>query len=249
MKQGKLLLTGLLATSVLLGGCAVGPTTSTRYYETVRVAPPPPYVEHVGSPPAYGHVWISGYWNWGGARYAWVPGRWEAPRPGYAWVPHRWERDGDHWRQHGGRWEAGGGHQERHAAPQPKNRETPRMQQQEAPRAERRGDFRNERGEHEGRSMPDRNATLRMSPEVRRQPEPQAAPRMVQVSPAQVQAVPRTEPVRMPERNEVRSAPERGRGPDASERGGQRGGRDERGERGERGKERGAERNSRDEAK
>jgi hypothetical protein len=107
--KGKLLLTALAATSVLLGACTTYTTYPVHdpYYDqpVVRVAPPPPQYEYYGSPPSVGHVWISGYWNWGGVRYIWVPGRWDAPRPGHYWAPHRWERQGDHWRQHGGRWE------------------------------------------------------------------------------------------------------------------------------------------------
>lgn len=101
-----LLLTTLATASVLLGACTTYPVQDTYYDQpVVRVAPPPPQYEYYGSPPVAGFVWITGYWNWGGARYVWVPGRWEAPRPGYYWAPHRWERHGDHWRQQGGRWE------------------------------------------------------------------------------------------------------------------------------------------------
>ncbi len=91
--------------SLLLGACTVTPTYGPRYVEVVTVEPPPPRVEIVGPPPIVGHIWISGYWNWGGGRYVWVPGRWEAPHPGQVWVPHRWERDGDRWRQSGGHWQ------------------------------------------------------------------------------------------------------------------------------------------------
>jgi len=94
----------LIATTALLAACVAGPIHESNYGETVYVAPPPPRVEYVGPPPVIGHVWIAGFWQWGGARYVWVPGRWEAPRAGYHWEPHRWERDGDRWRSHGGRW-------------------------------------------------------------------------------------------------------------------------------------------------
>lgn len=92
----------------VLGGCATYVEQDPYYgYDApvVRVAPPPPPYEYPGYPPAVGHVWIGGYWNWVGVRYVWVPGRWQVPRPGYLWVPHRWERQGDYWRPHGGRWE------------------------------------------------------------------------------------------------------------------------------------------------
>lgn len=106
MKKEKLLTTVLLA-SILLGACASVPAGGTYYQEPVRMAPPPPYVEYIGPPPVIGHVWISGYWNWGGVRYIWVPGYWSPPRHGHHWVPHHWERNGDHWRRKGGHWEPG----------------------------------------------------------------------------------------------------------------------------------------------
>jgi hypothetical protein len=106
----KLLLTALASATVLIGGCAVYPAQDPYYdYDApvVRVAPPPPQYEYIGTPPVVGHIWIGGYWNWVGARYLWVPGRWDAPRPGYHWAPHRWERQGEHWRPYSGRWERG----------------------------------------------------------------------------------------------------------------------------------------------
>lgn len=114
MRNGRLLAASFAVLSVLIGGCVVAPASGHHYVETVRVAPPPPYVEYVGRPPVIGHIWIGGYWHWGGARYVWVPGRWEAPRHGHRWVPHRWERDGDRWRRHGGHWE-----RDHHQAPSP----------------------------------------------------------------------------------------------------------------------------------
>lgn len=87
-----------------LAGCVVAPVGP--YGEpVVAAAPPPPQAEVVGVAPAVGYVWISGYWNWGGARYVWVPGYWSPPRPGYHWVPHRWERHPKGWRQRPGHWE------------------------------------------------------------------------------------------------------------------------------------------------
>jgi WXXGXW repeat (2 copies) len=100
-----LLLSALVAGTVLMTGC-VATVQSPPVYGTVRmVDPPPPRHEYQGYPPAVGYVWMSGYWNWVGVRYDWVPGRWSAPRPGHVWVPHVWHRDGDRWHQRGGRWE------------------------------------------------------------------------------------------------------------------------------------------------
>lgn len=103
--ETKILVRVLVAASVFLSGCVVTPVGDAYYAEPVRVAPPPLRVEYPSAPPAAGHVWIGGYWNWGGVNYMWVPGRWEAPRPGYRYAPHRWERSGDHWRRQGGHWE------------------------------------------------------------------------------------------------------------------------------------------------
>lgn len=94
----------LVAVSMLVGACAMAPYDPS-YDVPVSVAPPAALVEYPGYPPAADDLWVSGYWNWGGARYVWVPGRWQSPRPGYSWQPHRWERDGDRWRAAGGRWE------------------------------------------------------------------------------------------------------------------------------------------------
>lgn len=105
MTTRRLALAGLFCGMAVLAGCSTTPTYGPRYVEVVRVEPPPPRIEVYGPPPVVGHLWISGYWNWGGSRYVWVPGRWEAPRHGHHWIPHRWERDGDRWRQHGGFWE------------------------------------------------------------------------------------------------------------------------------------------------
>lgn len=65
-------------------------------------APPPLRVERVGVRP--GHVWIPGYWRWGGARYAWVGGYWTHPRPGYRWYPSRWVACGPNWCRREGYW-------------------------------------------------------------------------------------------------------------------------------------------------
>jgi hypothetical protein len=97
----------LLGLTVLAAGCSTYPVYDP-YYDpgpVVTVAPPPPLYEYYGIPPAVGHVWIGGYWSWGGASYVWVPGRWVPPRPGYHWVPHGWGQHGEYWRPHGGHWE------------------------------------------------------------------------------------------------------------------------------------------------
>jgi hypothetical protein len=87
----------------------------------VFVAPPipAPRVEVVaGYPGGYGHVWVPGYWAWGGRPhgYHWVHGGWHRPpRHGSHWVPPRWSPghgghrwvDG-HWGHRGPGWSHGG---------------------------------------------------------------------------------------------------------------------------------------------
>lgn len=114
----RIVITALVATTALLGGCVVapagpygGPYYGDPYYGSpVVVAPPPPRVEYVGPPPFIGAIWLDGFWTWRGNRHDWVPGRWEAPRSGNNWVPHRWDRDGNQWRERGGHWDHDGRH-------------------------------------------------------------------------------------------------------------------------------------------
>lgn len=102
MNKKKILIA--LSASAILAGCVVAPPPRPYYAGPVMVAPPAPRVEYIANPPTPGHIWVSGYWAWGGQRHEWIPGHWSAPRPGYVWVPHRWEQNGDHWRQHEGHW-------------------------------------------------------------------------------------------------------------------------------------------------
>lgn len=104
----------LAAATLTLAGCVVAPLDEPYYpaYDrgtvhstVIYTAPPAPLVEYRGWPPAPGHVWLDGYWNWGGASYLWMPGRWVEPRPSQVWVPRVWQRDGERWRPQGGHWE------------------------------------------------------------------------------------------------------------------------------------------------
>ena len=67
-----------------------------------NVAPPAPYYEVQPVAPFVGAVWIGGYWNWYGGRYAWAPGYWAHPRPGYVWHPYHWAPYGNRWALSGG---------------------------------------------------------------------------------------------------------------------------------------------------
>jgi len=108
-----------VAAAVVLTGCVVAPAQPVVYSPrpqpmpapggyypdgVVMVAPPPPYQEAVGYPPAAGYLWIGGFWNWVGGRHVWVAGHWEMNRPGHVWVPHQWIRFGGGWRFEPGRW-------------------------------------------------------------------------------------------------------------------------------------------------
>lgn len=63
-------------------------------YETYApYAPPPPRQEVFMPAPGPGHVWVNGFWRWGGVRFAWSPGQWMRPphaRAGWSaggWYP------------------------------------------------------------------------------------------------------------------------------------------------------------------
>ena len=72
----------------------------------VRVAPPPPIVEHRPVPPGRAYAWVGGYYRWNGHRYVWVGGHWVMPpHYGGVWVPGHWAPRGGgyvwiagHWR-------------------------------------------------------------------------------------------------------------------------------------------------------
>ena len=77
-------------------------------YVAYSVPPPPaPYaVGAVGYAPGPGYVWVDGFWNLNGNRWAWVNGRWAVPPHGHAhWDRDRWERHGNGWRYHRGHWQ------------------------------------------------------------------------------------------------------------------------------------------------
>ena len=95
----------------MLIGCVVAPVGPYGSYggyasagDVVGMAPPAPQSEVIGVAPVLGHVWLGGYWRWGGGRHHWVPGQWAAPRAGHAWVPHAWARVGNGWRFNPGHW-------------------------------------------------------------------------------------------------------------------------------------------------
>ena len=98
--KNALLSVALLASSGL-AGCAHG---YAAYY-AVPAPPPPRVAGAVGFAPGPGYVWVDGFWDLRGSRWAWVDGRWaRPPRAGAVWVPDRWERHGERWRYNRGHW-------------------------------------------------------------------------------------------------------------------------------------------------
>jgi hypothetical protein len=107
MRTGLLL---LAASTIGAAGCVIGETrggygTGQAYAQgTVVVGqpevvytnnlPPDPLYEERPAPPAYGYVWLDGYWQWRG-EWQWRAGHWEAPRQGYVYIqPYYGEVDG-----------------------------------------------------------------------------------------------------------------------------------------------------------
>ena len=75
----------LAASGLALTGCVVAPAYPGDVVYAPS-APPPLQTEVIPVAPSPVHVWINGYWGWGGASYAWRPGHWAMPpRPGYMW--------------------------------------------------------------------------------------------------------------------------------------------------------------------
>jgi hypothetical protein len=99
-------LAAMAAFGLALSAC-VPPDQGHVVDGVVMVAPPAPQVEVIPTPPQPSYVWIRGYWNWVGDRYAWVAGHYTAPRPGHHWVAYEWVRQGDGWRLRPGHWERG----------------------------------------------------------------------------------------------------------------------------------------------
>jgi len=69
-----------------------------------RMGPPPLRNEARTLQPGPEHVWIPGYWKWGGINYEWVDGRWVKGKKGKVWVPGTWEQAGSHWAWRSGKW-------------------------------------------------------------------------------------------------------------------------------------------------
>jgi hypothetical protein len=58
---------------------------------SVNIAPPALPVYEQPELPAYGYIWVPGYWAWADGGYYWVPGTWVLPPAvGLLWTPGYW---------------------------------------------------------------------------------------------------------------------------------------------------------------
>jgi hypothetical protein len=78
--------------AICFAGMSFGLLSNAAHAQVVvRVAPPPPVIEHYGPRPHPGYVWVGGYHRWDGAHYVWVGGHWDAPpRPHAVWIAGHW---------------------------------------------------------------------------------------------------------------------------------------------------------------
>ncbi|HDT13057.1 MAG TPA: hypothetical protein ENO03_01745 [Candidatus Aminicenantes bacterium] len=72
--------------------------------EDPKFGPPPLRDEAPTLQPSPNHVWIEGYWKWGGINYEWVEGRWVKGKKGKVWTPGTWEQVGVRWVWKPGKW-------------------------------------------------------------------------------------------------------------------------------------------------
>jgi hypothetical protein len=82
---------GLMAQPVYGGAVYYGPGPGVYIATPPPLPPPMPAYVHRPVRPGPNFVWVNGFWNWSGRRYAWNAGYW-APRP-YAnayWVAPRY---------------------------------------------------------------------------------------------------------------------------------------------------------------
>jgi len=101
MNFRRVVLTGVLVASSALSACA------SPGYVAYRVPPPPaPMVAGpVGYAPGPGFVWVDGFWDLHGGRWAWVSGAWRRPpHRRSVWVRSYWEPHGKSYRFHRGYW-------------------------------------------------------------------------------------------------------------------------------------------------
>lgn len=69
-------------------------------------APPPPRHEFRTPPPSRDYIWIAGYWDRDGERWAWREGHWERPqRRDARWIAPVYRREGPGYRYEPGHWD------------------------------------------------------------------------------------------------------------------------------------------------
>jgi WXXGXW repeat (2 copies) len=87
-----------LALGAALTGLFATPAVSNAAAIFVSIAPPIAPVYAQPPIPAYGYVWVNGYWAWGDEGYYWVPGYWTLPPyEGAVWQPGIWAYGGGGW--------------------------------------------------------------------------------------------------------------------------------------------------------
>jgi hypothetical protein len=111
MKLNAILFAGL---SITLIGCATlsgensGSATSASPTALVLEVPNQPPTEMKPetkpAPPAPGHIWVAGYWDYIGGHHVWREGRWVKALAGYEYVRARYEWDGRSWQFHVPHW-------------------------------------------------------------------------------------------------------------------------------------------------
>jgi hypothetical protein len=109
----------LLATAFtgLLGAAAPGvaqpvpppppglPAPPDLHVRIAPVAPPAPRHEVVVVRPSPQHVYVKGYWHYGGNEWAWTPGAWVAPpRHNTHWVVAHYKKVHGGWQYVPGHW-------------------------------------------------------------------------------------------------------------------------------------------------
>jgi hypothetical protein len=67
-------------------------------------APPPMRFEHRSPSPGPGNVWIGGFWDRDGDRWAWREGRWDRGHGGDRWVSPVYRRENSGYRYEPGHW-------------------------------------------------------------------------------------------------------------------------------------------------
>lgn len=94
-----------LASAFLAVGLSLVPMGASAQQILTNIPPPAPIAETQPPAPSTAHIWIGGYWTWGGTQYTWTPGHWEQPQQqGTAWEAPQWQQEGGRYRWRPGRW-------------------------------------------------------------------------------------------------------------------------------------------------